>query len=129
VREVIETPFHPRAVGVRPAGGRVVSVGAAVRCPAAPGTAMCASLPGGRRRAVIAGAGSTLTIIARSLASAVRLRFGRHSLRARAVSGGSRRWQIRLPRALSSGVAGTLLVSFPLGTAQYRLRLAATRRR
>lgn len=125
VRQVIETPFRPGPIRVRAGSGRVVSVRAAVGCPRAPGTATCAAVRGVRPGIVVAGAGSTVTIAAPAGASRLRLRGPRIGWWA--VSAGATRWRIRMPDRPSTREA-TLLVSFPLGTAKYRLRFVTRRR-
>lgn len=111
VRQVINTPFVPAAVSVRVGTRRAIRLRPGELCPATPVTARCTTVS----RAPVAvrpRLGSTLIVTSASPAERVML----GSRRMRRLDAAGRRWKLTIRRR-----SGPLTVTYPLGTATYRL--------
>jgi peptidoglycan/xylan/chitin deacetylase (PgdA/CDA1 family) len=124
VRQVIHTPFAPGPIRVRLASGVALGLRPAVRCPSTPVGAGCT------RRSVpsltvptTSGAGSIMTVSTSSPARIVLLDIFKRLVRATAIGRAGLRWRLRLPPSTRSRRA-MLKVSYPLGLADYPLRLS-----
>jgi peptidoglycan/xylan/chitin deacetylase (PgdA/CDA1 family) len=130
VRQVIETPFLPAPVRVRVGSRPSTRLRPSERCPRAPITATCSISPAPRRSLHVR-AGSALSVTTAAQAGRVQLQLGAHTRRItlrralRADDPDGLRWTLPRSAQLRRGAA-TLLVSFPLGLAEYRLELVVT---
>lgn len=115
VRQVINTPFIPAPVSVRVGTRRAIRLRAGEICPATPVTARCTRVSPAPV-AVRLAPGSSLVVMTGSPSKRVML--GSHNLRRLDAAG--RRWKLTIRHPLA-GARHTVTVTYPLGTATYRL--------
>jgi peptidoglycan/xylan/chitin deacetylase (PgdA/CDA1 family) len=128
VRQVIDTPLPPYPIRIRSLQGRPLRVLPAVRCPSTPVTATCQAGPPAKSSRLEAAGGAGLTVTtsapARKVVVTVPTGPGRSASRqARPAGAAHTRWRLRLPSSLVRG-AGAIAVTYPLGLAKYRVRIA-----
>ena len=127
VREVINTPFAPPPVRVSAGAGGALSVTAFELCPSTPIAARCVDETDRRAPQLRVARRRALLVTTSPAATHVSLTFpgGRpHGRPAdRSLSVRRLRWLVDLPRALKAATC-TLKVTYALGSADYRLRLA-----
>lgn len=129
VRQVMNAPFRPRPIKVRGDAASSVRLRAAVRCPSTPVTAACTRDPRVRAPRLRVLRGAPLTLLTKSPATRVELqttKHGRHGTRVvhrRAHRVGKAGFRWKLEPGTGSARTSTLVVTYRLGVASYRLRL------
>lgn len=111
VRQVINTPFVPAPVSVRVGARRPIRLRAGEICPATPVMARCTTVS---RPPVAVRPRPGSTLIVTSASPAERVTLGSRRLHRLDATG--RRWKLTIRRG-----SGPLTVTYPLGTATYRL--------
>ncbi|MDX6615922.1 MAG: hypothetical protein QOD60_1013 [Solirubrobacterales bacterium] len=129
VRQVIDTPFRPRPIVARAQTPRSLRLRAVLRCPSTPVTAPCIRDGRGRPPSLPVARGASLTLLAKSPATRVELqtpKSGRPGTRvevhrAHRVGKAGCRWKVDAGAISAQTI--TLVVTYRLGVASYRLRL------